>query len=253
MPAREALLSQTFVQLADTLGDDFDVIDLLTVLADRSVELLDAAAAAILLADHQGVLHVVAASSEQARLLELFQLQNHEGPCLDCVSTGRAVVNQDLTTSPQWPRFGAEAGAEGFLCVQALPLRLRDNVIGALNVFVDDRVVVSDADLSVAQALADVATIAVLQDQAAREGRMVTAQLQVALHSRVAIEQAKGVLAERGHVDMDEAFARLRRYARDQKRQLSVVATELVEGKLTLDAPVSLGSPEEARIDLTTR
>jgi hypothetical protein len=237
------MLSQTFVELADSLVDEFDVIELLTVLADRCVALLDSAAAGILLADERGRLHVMAASSEQARLLELFQLQNHEGPCLDCFSSGRASVNQVLADSPQWPRFAAEARAAGFLCVQALPLRLRDRVIGALNVFMDDRVVIPEADLAVAQALADVATIAILQNEAARESRAIVAQLQTALNSRIAIEQAKGILAERTGLPMDEAFSRIRRFARDHNRKLSVVARDLVDGKLPSEAVASLTRP----------
>jgi GAF domain-containing protein len=248
MPAREALLSRTFVQLADTLVDEFDIIDLLTVLTDRCVELLDAAAAGILLADHEGVLHVMAASSEQARLLELFQLQNHEGPCLDCFSSGQAAVNQDLAVSQQWPQFAPRALAAGFRSVHALPMRLRDNVIGALNVFTDDRIVATDDDLLVAQALADAATIAILQDQAIREAQVVAAQLNGALTSRIAIEQAKGILAERAEVDMQEAFSRLRRYSRDHNRQLSAVATELINGTLPADAIASLGRRVEAKL-----
>jgi GAF domain-containing protein len=240
MPARETLLSQTFVQLADTLVDEFDIIDLLTVLADRCVEILDAGAAGILLADHHGVLHVVAASSEQARLLELFQLQNQEGPCLDCYTSGAPVVNEDLTTTKRWPRFASEARDAGFRSVQALPLRLREHTIGALNVFLDDRFEVSDGDLTIAQALADAATIAILHDQAAREAQLVTGQLQAALNSRIVIEQAKGVLAERARIDMDEAFSRLRRFARDHNRPLSAVATDLVQGQLSDDVTAGL-------------
>jgi GAF domain-containing protein len=240
MPARETLLSQTFVQLADTLVDEFDIIDLLTVLADRCVEILDAGAAGILLADHHGVLHVVAASSEQARLLELFQLQNQEGPCLDCYTSGAPVVNEDLTTTKLWPRFASEALEAGFRSVQALPLRLREHTIGALNVFLGDRFEVNDADLTIAQALADAATIAILHDQAAREAQLVTGQLQAALNSRIVIEQAKGVLAERARIDMDEAFSRLRRFARDHNRPLSAVATDLVQGQLSDDLTAGL-------------
>ena len=166
-------------------------------------------AAGILLADSKRVLHVVAASSEQVRLLELFQLQNMEGPCLDCFTTGTAIVNEDLAQSDRWPRFGPEALSLGYRSVQALPLRLRDLTIGALNVFVDDRVVVTETDLLIAQALADAATIAILQDQATRESQLLVSQLNYALNSRITIEQAKGVLAERARIDMDTAFARL--------------------------------------------
>ena len=246
MPAREALLSRTFVQLADTLVDEFDIIDLLTVLTDRCVELLDAAAAGILLADHEGVLHVMAASTEQARLLELFQLQNHEGPCLDCFTTGDAAVNQDLALTQQWPRFAPQALAAGYCAVHALPMRLRDTVIGTLNVFTDNRIQATDDDLLIAQALADVATIAILQAQAVREAQVVAAQLNGALTSRIVIEQAKGILAERAEVDMQEAFSRLRRYSRDHNRQLAVVATELINGTLPEDAMAGLGRRGEA-------
>jgi len=248
MPAREALLSRTFVQLADTLVDEFDIIDLLTVLTDRCVELLDAAAAGILLADRDGALHVMAASSEQARLLELFQLQNHEGPCLDCFSTGRAAVNQDLALSHQWPRFAPMALAAGFCAVHALPMRLRDNVIGALNVFTGDRVVATDDDLLIAQALADASTIAILQNEAVREAQVVANQLNGALTSRIAIEQAKGILAERAEIDMQEAFSRLRRYARDHNRQLSLVATELINGTLPTTAIANLSRHGEREL-----
>ncbi len=240
---REALLSATFVELADTLVDEFDIIDLLTVLSDRCVELLDAGAAGILLADAEGVLHVMAASSEQAHLLELFQLQNREGPCLECYLSGQAVVNEDLATSPRWPRFRTEALAAGFRSVQAVPLRLRELTIGALNVFVDDRSTLSPADLVVAQALADAATIAILHDQAARQARVVTAQLQRALTSRVVIEQAKGILAERAKIDMNEAFTRLRHYARDHNLGLGALANELVQDTLNQTAMHTLTTP----------
>ena len=225
MPAREALLSRTFVQLADTLVDEFDIIDLLTVLTDRCVELLGAAAAGILLADHEGGLHVMAASSEQVRLLELFQLQNQ-----------------------QWPRFAPMALAAGFCAVHALPMRLRDNVIGALNVFMGDRLVVTDDDLLIAQALADASTIAILQDQAVREAQVVANQLNGALTSRIAIEQAKGILAERAEIDMQEAFSRLRRYARDHNRQLSLVATELINGTLPGAAIANLSRHDQREL-----
>jgi GAF domain-containing protein len=243
MPTREALLAQTFVQLADTLIDEFDIIELLTALTDRCLDLLDVGAAGILLADHKGVLHVVAASSEQVRLLELFQLQNMEGPCLDCYTTGQPVVNENLAESDRWPRFGPEALSLGYQSVQALPLRLRDHTIGALNVFVDDRVIVTDTDLLIAQALADAATIAILQDQATRESQLLVAQLNYALNSRITIEQAKGVLAERAGVDMDAAFARLRTYARSHNLRLGILANDLVSGTLAPEVIAALVVP----------
>ena len=242
MANREALLTKTFVELADTLVDDFDVIELLSTLASRTVGLLDAGAVGILLIDQHGSLQVVGASSEQARLLELFELQNEEGPCFDCVSSGQAVVNQPLDGG-RWPRFGSEAGSNGFLSVHAVPLRFRDQTIGALNIFLDDRVRISDDDVVVAKALADTATISILQDAALRQARAVTAQLQGALNSRVAIEQAKGMLVERASIDMEEAFSRLRRYARDHNLRLSELASSVVEGTISLELVAGSAPP----------
>src|SRR5688572_26213345 len=186
---REALVSHTFLQLADTLVDDYDIIDLLTILADRCLELVDADAAGILLADGDGNLRVMAASSEQARLLELFQLQNDEGACLDAHATGVPVVAIDLNAARgRWPRFAPESLNAGFQSVYALPLRLRSSVIGALNMFRADPGAMPDEDVRIAQALADVASIAILQDQALRESQILAGELQHALDSRVAIE-----------------------------------------------------------------
>jgi transcriptional regulator with GAF, ATPase, and Fis domain len=239
--AREDLLAQTFVQLADSLVDDFDIIDLLTVLADRCVELVDADAAGILVADANGNLRVMAASSEQARLLELFQLQNEEGPCLEAHATGQPVIHADLRDADErWPRFAPEARLDGFASVYALPLRLRAVVIGALNLFRREAGAMPDADAKLAQALADVASIAILQYQATRESQTLAGQLQHALDSRVSIEQAKGMIAERAQVDMDEAFVRLRAYARSSRRQLTSVATEIVGGTLSLEDVISI-------------
>src|ERR1700678_1901314 len=166
MATETTLLSRTFVQLADSLVDEFDIIELLTLLSHRCAELFNAGAAGILLGDQRGTLQVVAASTEQARLLELFQLQNDEGPCLECFSTGQAVTNGDLTDTTKWPLFGPEALKVGFQSVQAFPLRLRSSVIGTMNIFMADRVIYSDDDLQLCQALADVATIAILHNQA---------------------------------------------------------------------------------------
>jgi GAF domain-containing protein len=235
MAKREALLTQTFVELADTLVDNFDVIELLSVLASRTVSLLDAGAAGILLIDQHGILQVMGASTEQARLLELFELQSEEGPCFDCMRTGQEVMNRPLDGG-HWPRFSVEAARAGFQSVHAVPLRYRDTAVGALNIFLDDRLVISDDDIVVAKALAHTATISIFQDAAARHARTVTAQLQGALNSRVAIEQAKGMIVERARVDMEEAFARLRRYARGHNLRLSELAASLVDGSASLDA-----------------
>jgi GAF domain-containing protein len=231
---REARATATFVQLIDTLVEDFDVIDLLTMLASRGVELLGATEAGILLADDAGHLRVMAASSEQIQLLELFQIQNEQGPCLDCYGTGRVVTEPDLTTSTAWPLFAAESIAAGFPSVCAVPLRLREIVLGCLNLFSDQPVALSADDLGLAQALADVASIAIIQDQAARDAAQREGRLQHALESRISIEQAKGMIAEHAHVDMDDAFHRLRTYARSNNRRLTEVAEALADGRLAI-------------------
>ena len=237
---REDLIAESFVQLADSLVDDFDIIDLLTALTDRCVELLDTDAAAILLADSEGKLRVIAASNEQARLVELFQIQNDEGPCLEAHSTGRPVVSTDLGSAQDlWPRFTAEALNAGFQSVYALPLRLRADALGALNLFRASPGPMPDADVRLAQALADSATIAIMQDLTTRESTVKAGQLQHALDSRVTIEQAKGMLAERSHIDMSEAFHQLRTYAQDNNCQLTAVALDIIDGTLPLNAITS--------------
>jgi GAF domain-containing protein len=233
---REALLTRTFVQLADTLVDEFDVIDLLTVLTGRCVELLGATAAGLLVADREGRLRLTAASSERTRLLELFALQNEEGPCLDCYRMGRPVVNEDLALDSRWPRFAREALEAGFRSVHALPMRLREVVVGSLNLFMAGPGPFSEADVSVAQGLADVATIAILQSQAVRDAEALADQLQHALNSREAVAQATGVVAERAGIGVDEAFTWLRRYARDHGAQMGAVARALIAGALPPEA-----------------
>ncbi len=229
------LLSETFVELTDTLVAGFDVIDFLHVLTGRSVELLDVSAAGLLLADPRGELRVVAASSEAARLLELFQLQSDQGPCLDCYRTGQPVTVTDLTTGAgRWPRFAAGARDAGFTAVQALPMRLREQVIGALNLFRAAPGPFDPADVRVGQALADVATISLLHERGMRHGEILNEQLQAALDSRVIIEQAKGILAERLGLDMDRAFGLLRDFARSRNLRLSGLAGALVDGTQNL-------------------
>ncbi len=232
MATREEFLAQTFVELADTLVDDFDIIELLTMLSERCVELLDASGTGILLGDAHDTLQMVAASSEQAQLLELFQLQTREGPCLDCYRSGQPVVHPDLATANPWPRFGAVALQAGLPSVHAFPMRLRQEVVGTLNLFMAEARPLSPADTAVAQALAHAASIAILQDHATRESRTTVGQYQHALNSRVAIEQAKGLLSERAGITMDEAFSRLRAHARQHNIKLSTLAASLVERTL---------------------
>src|SRR5947199_8494818 len=232
-PTHEQRMLRAFVEMADTLVDDYDVVDLLHSLAGYCVTLLGASAAGLLLADQRGGLQVVAASNERTRLLELFQIQADQGPCLDAYHTGEHVYVRDLAEqSARWPVFTAEAIAEGFRAVQAVPLRLRRQVIGALNMFGRRDEPLGQENLSVARALADTATIGILQERAIRRGEVVTEQLQHALTSRVSIEQAKGVLAHAGGIPMDEAFERLRHYTRSHNRQLSTTSEDIARGVL---------------------
>lgn len=234
---RETLLAKTFVELADSLVTDFDVVDLLTLLADRCVDVLDVGAAGLMLLGPDGELRVLASSSEAMRVLELFELQSQEGPCLDCYRTGQPVVNQDLATvDGRWPRFASEALGAGFRSVHALPMRLRGEVIGALNLFHIDPGEMRRADVEAAQALADVATIAVLSNRASREVQLINEQLTQALNSRVLIEQAKGVLAERLTIDMEGAFTTLRNHARNHNLKLIDVAQSVIDGTLASGA-----------------
>jgi len=229
---RSALTATTFVELVETLVGDFDVIDVLTSLTSRCVELLDVAAAGILLADDQQRLRVIGASTEQIGLLELFQIQNDEGPCLDCFRTGQNVASHQLVDNTTWPAFAAESVAAGYPSVAAIPLRLKDLVLGCLNLFLTEPVAIAPSDVVLARALADVASIAIVQDLATREAAIREGQLQHALTSRIAIEQAKGMLAEHAQVDMDKAFALLRSYARSNRRGLTDVAQAMVDGEL---------------------
>lgn len=243
-------LAQTFVSLADTLVDDFDVFDLLHMLTSRCKELLGAAATGLLLADSDGQLQVAVASDESARLLELFQLQNDEGPCLECYQTGQSVRAEPLeSTVSRWPGFGPTAVREGFTSVLALPLRLRGEVIGALNVFGDgNNEPISEEYVPIAQCLADAATIAILQDRLARDRSVLTEQLQFALNSRVAIEQAKGALANRLDIGTGQAFELLRRRSRDTRRRLVDVAEEVVNSGIDPDWDLpGIAEPETSR------
>lgn len=232
---RQTLTATTFVEIVDTLVGDFDVIDVLTLLTSRCVELLEAAAAGILLADGDRQLRVIGASNEQIQLLELFQVQNDEGPCLDCFHTGQVVLHSDLDTPSPWPLFAAECTAAGFASVCAVPLRLRSRTLGCLNLFMSEPDGLTDIDVALAQALADVASIAIVQDEAIREAAVRESQLNHALTSRIAIEQAKGMIAEYGGVDMDEAFSRVRSYARNHNRGLTEVAEALVAGTIDIN------------------
>jgi hypothetical protein len=223
-------LAEAFVGLADTLVDDYDAVELSQQLVDSSMVLLPIAAAGLLIGDMQGGLHVLASSSEETRLLELLQIEADLGPCLLAYRTGEQVLVDDLSVdSHHWPEFAERALAYNYRSVCALPLRLRDERVGALNLFRDQVGSLKPVDLAVGQALADVATIGILHQRILTHSDVINQQLQTALNTRVVIEQAKGVIAERGHVDMEEAFALLRSHARRSQQRLADVAQAVVD------------------------
>ena len=231
MSTSELRVQQAFVRLADTLVADFDVIDFLGTLARYATDLLSVTASGILLADHTGALNTIAASTEQARILELSQLQNAEGPCLDAFRTGTVVQCPDLAAATdRWPMFASAALAAGFAAVHAVPMRLREQTIGGMNLFSAHPAALDAETSRLAQGLADVATIGILHQRAVRAHEVVTEQLQSALTSRILIEQAKGVLAERLGIGIDEAFDAVRRHARDQNLKLADAARAVTEG-----------------------
>jgi transcriptional regulator with GAF, ATPase, and Fis domain len=241
---REQRLTEVFVELADTLIEEFDVVEFLQILTERCVELVDTDAAGLMLDDQRGNLQVIAYTHESARLLELFELQREEGPCLDCFATGRVIANIDLADAEsRWPVFAEAARDVGFTMSHALPLRLRRQVIGALNLFSVSPQSLSDDHLAVAQGMADIATIGLLHERAMRDQVVLSEQLQTALHSRIAIEQAKGILSAQAGVDVATAFQLLRTGARRSGRQLTEVATAVIEGSLDAEQLRQLSQP----------
>ena len=232
LAARQGVATAAFVELVNALVDDFDVIDLLTGLAARSVELLRASAAGILLADSHGTLRVIGASNEQAHLLELLQVQNDEGPCMDCYQSGDVIVSGDLSGQSPWPKFAAASVAHGYLSVCAIPMRIKDATMGCLNLFMTEPSGLDPADIALARGLADVATITIAQNRLIEDAAVRETQLQHALESRTVIEQAKGMIAAQRGVDMDRAFAWLRTQARSNNRLLTDVANEIISSKL---------------------
>ncbi len=241
---RQTRLAQVFVELADTLVDDFDVIEFLQRLTERSVELLDVDASGLMLADERGSLQLVASTVERMRLLELFELQLQEGPCYDCWSSGRAVTNVTLTDADErWPVFTPAAVTAGFRATHALPMRSRGRVLGALNLFSGAADPMHDDDLALGQAMADVATIGLLHERSLHEQTLLSEQLQTALHSRVLVEQAKGVLSARAGVGMDRAFEAMRRHSRSTGVPLTVVAQQVVDD--VVDHHALTGTPAD--------
>jgi GAF domain-containing protein len=230
---RDQRLAATFVSLADTLVADFDVLDFLGMLTERAVELLEVDAAGVILADQRGGWRPAAGSSENSGLVEVFAAQTRQGPCLDCVRTGKLVLSMDLAADVErWPQFAPFATSAGFRAACAVPMRLRDEVIGALTLLRTAAGPVDRDSIALGQALADVATIGILQQRAVNRQEILSEQLQATLYRRTVIEQAKGVLAERGDLDMHAAYTLLRGYARGTRRRLSDVARDLANGEL---------------------
>jgi GAF domain-containing protein len=218
-------LAQVFVEVADTLVDEFDLIEFLQRLTTRTSDLVAAQACGLMLADHRGRLQLMAASDEAAEMIELFQAQAEEGPCQDCYRSGEPVINTDLQhAQDRWPQFAPRALAAGFKSVHAFPMRLRGQVIGALNMFGTHTGPMDETDVGVVQALADIATIGLLQERAIASAEVLTEQLQSALNTRIVVEQAKGALAQLHGGTPDEAFVRLRDYCRSHGLRLSAVA-----------------------------
>ena len=252
MENREEWLARTFVELADTLVADFDLMEFMSVMVERCAELLESVEVGLALAAARGELRVMASSSERMRALELIEFQDDEGPCRDCLLTGEQVLNERLRDAEErWPRFAPKAREAGFEMVHAMPLRLRNDVIGAMNIFDLEFRVLSPQDVNLTQALADAATIGILQERAIRHETDLAGQLQGALNSRIVIEQAKGIVAEGRHVDMDEAFALLRSHARGHRIQLSDVARSIIDHTLSPSelraTPAGQRAPAETR------
>ncbi|MFE2376590.1 GAF and ANTAR domain-containing protein [Streptomyces sp. NPDC059398] len=236
--SREQQVSDVFVQVADSLIDDFDLIEFLEGLCAHCVALLDVSAAGILLANEKGLLHTVAASDENTHLLELFAVQHDQGPCLDCYRTRDARSNIDLhdpSDTGAWPAFADKARRSGFQISHVFPLRLRNRAVGAMNLFHTSRQSLSTQDASLAQALADVATIAILQQRDLGHEQMEKSQLQHALSSRIVVEQAKGILAERWTVDPSTAYNALRVYARTHQLRISDCSRQIIDQTLDTD------------------
>jgi transcriptional regulator with GAF, ATPase, and Fis domain len=231
--APDRRLASTLVTLADTLVADFDVVDFLALLAERTVELLDVDAAGVILSDQRGGWRPAAGSSERADLVALFAAQAREGPCLDCVAAGAPVVVPDLADEvARWPQFAPVAIGAGFRAAYVVPMRLREQSVGALTLLNHDPVGIDRDRVEIGQALADVATIGLLHHRAASRGELLAEQLEATLHHRTVIEQAKGVLAQYGDLDMQEAFTQLRAHAHARHRRLSDVARDLADGTI---------------------
>ncbi len=251
--SREKELVETFVELADTMVTGYDVVDLLHRLVTRCARTLNVAGVGILIPDADGTLEVVASTSERSQLISLLQLSEEQGPCLDAYHSGEQVTVSDIAgIRERWPRFASAAGELGYRWMHAIPLRLREEVIGSLNLFGDQPGALSPDDAMAARGLADIATIGILHEQAFREANLARQQLQHALDSRVVIEQAKGILSHVHNIDMDAAFQQLRERARNSQQKLSDVARQVIQDA-TRQRTKSDHSNDQARTRMKTQ
>ncbi|QZQ53624.1 GAF and ANTAR domain-containing protein (plasmid) [Curtobacterium sp. TC1] len=240
---REQQLVETFVTLTDTLVADYDIVELLQSLVDNAAELFDATAAGILLVNQSQDLEVVVSTSERSALVGLLQLEAGEGPCVEAFTTGSPVSVQDADEMRRrWPQFAAASQEAGYTSVHSIPLRLRDTVLGSMNLFRETPGALNEDDAIAARALTDVATISILQQRTTEHANLVETQLQHALNSRVAIEQAKGFLAHTHQVDMDTAFTLLRSYARTHQARIADTARDVIARTITIPTPDTAAS-----------
>jgi GAF domain-containing protein len=231
--SREARVNTAFVAVADTLTTDFDVVDLLHTLVEQCTEILDTDAGGLMLVDGDGQLQLMTSTSEGADLVEIMQIDAASGPCIECFTTGTAISVPDIQeTGGRWPAFQAAALQQGFYSAHATPLKLRGQVIGTMNLFSTKRAALSERDAALGQALADVATIGILQERLVKEGNIIIEQLHFALDSRILIEQAKGMIAHSLSIDMGEAFLVLRGHARTNNLTIRYVAEEISNRRL---------------------
>lgn len=225
-PSSSVVLARTFVDFARSVSEGADIVDVYSMLSERCVEVLSVAACGILLVDLDGGLRVIGSSSHSAELLDLFQAQNEVGPCHLCCRTGDPVADDELSETGPWPKFAALVRRQGFTSVNALPLRAQDRILGALNLFSSS--MLESAQLAVAQAMADAATVALLQSDPHDDAVGMTRRLHLAVEARSAVDQAIGIIAQRFTLSVDEALVRLRSAADDTGSRLVDVASAVV-------------------------
>jgi GAF domain-containing protein len=233
---REARLGRLSVDLVNTLTTDFDLYSLLDKLLAGCRELLDISEAGLVLADENGTLHVMAATTESAGHLEALQLQVEEGPAIKAFLGGEVVVIIDIADSVEWPQFREVALREGYRAVHAIPLRVGENSLGAMCLLSREPGDLNEVDALAGQALADIASIGIVNYRLYSKRETIAEQLQTALNSRVVIEQAKGVIANTYGISPDEAFVRLRRYSRERGERIRDVAQKVVSARCFADS-----------------